>query len=96
MSHTVECHAGPCRHILALCSIPLPSSGLIEPEPPNGRCFNPVLSGQEQKSEGDLHAEVGTNPKLNPRSCAKKEEKEKFLPAVSGAGLNLHNQLDVP
>ena len=34
---------------------------------------------------GDLHAEVGPNPKLNPRSCAKKEEKRKFLPAASGA-----------
>ena len=35
--------------------------------------------------EGDLHAEVGPKPKLNPGSCANKEEKGKFLPAASGA-----------
>ena len=34
---------------------------------------------------GDLHTEVGPNPKLNPRSCANKEEKGKSLPAASGA-----------
>ena len=35
--------------------------------------------------EGDLHAEVGPKPKLNPRSCENKEEKGKFLYAASGA-----------
>ena len=35
--------------------------------------------------EGDLHAEEEPDPKLNPRSCANKEEKGKFLPAASGA-----------
>ena len=34
---------------------------------------------------GDLHAEAVPNPKLNTRNCANKEEKEKSLPAVSGA-----------
>ena len=34
---------------------------------------------------GNLHAEVEPNPKLNPRSCVKKEEKGKFLRAASGA-----------
>ena len=34
--------------------------------------------------EGNLHAEVGPKPKLNPGSCANKEEKGKFLPAASG------------
>ena len=33
----------------------------------------------------DLHAEAGPNPKLNPRSCANKEEKGKFLPAATRA-----------
>ena len=46
--------------------------------------FNPVLSGREQTPSGDLHAEAGPNPKLNPRSCANKE-KGKSLPAASGA-----------
>ena len=32
---------------------------------------------------GDLQTEAGPNPKLNPRNCANKEEKEKFLPAAS-------------
>ena len=27
---------------------------------------------------GDLHTEVGPRPKLNPRSCANKEEKGKL------------------
>ena len=40
---------------------------------------------REQKPEGDLHAEAGPNPKLNPRSCANKEEKGKSLPAASRA-----------
>ena len=35
--------------------------------------------------EVDLHAEAEPNPKLGPRSCAKKEEKGKFLHAASGA-----------
>ena len=35
--------------------------------------------------EGNLHAEVEPKPKLNLRSCANKEEKEKFLHAASEA-----------
>ena len=35
--------------------------------------------------EGDLEAEVGLKPKLNPRSYADKEEKGKFLRVASGA-----------
>ena len=48
-------------------------------------CFNSILSGGEQKPEGNLNAELGPNPKLNPGSCANKEEKGKSLPAASGA-----------
>ena len=44
-----------------------------------------VLSGWEQKPEGNLPVEVEPKPKLNPRSCAKKEEKGKFLHAASRA-----------
>ena len=40
---------------------------------------------EEQMPSGDLHAEAGPNPKVNPKSCANKEEKGKFLPAASGA-----------
>ena len=43
------------------------------------------LLKREQTPSGDLHAELGPNPKLNPRSCANKEEKGKLLPAASGA-----------
>ena len=39
----------------------------------------------QKMPSGDLHKEAGPNPKLNPRSCANKEEKGKFLPAASGA-----------
>ena len=45
----------------------------------------PQTSQKEQMPEGDLHAEVGSKLKLNPRSCANKEEKGKFLCAASGA-----------
>ena len=73
----------PCIPIIT--TVPLPPPGRSEPEPPVSHCFNPVVSGQEQKPEGDLHTEVGPKPKLNPRSCANKEEKGKFLHAASGA-----------
>ena len=47
--------------------------------------------------EGDLHAEVGPKPKLNPRSCVHKEEKRKIsFCSLRSSRLNLHNQLDVP
>ena len=62
-----------------------PSPWLSEPDPPISCYFNPFLSGGEQMPSGDLHAKVGPNPKLNPRSCANKEEKGKSLPAASGA-----------
>ena len=39
----------------------------------------------QKTPSGDLHAEAGPNPKLNPRSCVNKEQKGKFLPAASGA-----------
>ena len=42
-------------------------------------CFNPILSGWEQRPEGNLQAEVGPKSKLNPRSCVNKKEKGKFL-----------------
>ena len=35
--------------------------------------------------QGDLQAEEGPNPKMNPRSYTNKEEKGKFPPAASGA-----------
>ena len=40
---------------------------------------------EKQTPSGDLHAEAGRNPKLNPGSCTNKEEKGKFLPAASEA-----------
>ena len=39
----------------------------------------------QKTPEGDVHAEVGRNPRLNPRICANKEEKGKFLCAATGA-----------
>ena len=41
--------------------------------------------GEEQTPEGNLHAAEWSNPKLNPRSGANKEEKGKSLRAASGA-----------
>ena len=84
-------HADLCHHRLAphsnynYCTTPsTPSAGMSEPEPPN----QPLLSHPvwvEQKPEGNLHTEVGPNPKLNLGSCSNKEEKGKSLPAASGA-----------
>ena len=45
---------------------------------------------------GDLPAEAGPNPNLNPRSCANKEEKQISPSSIRSSGLKLHNQLDVP
>ena len=47
--------------------------------------LTPSCVSKEQMPSGDLHAEAGPNPKLNPRSCANKEQKGKLLPAASGA-----------
>ena len=44
-----------------------------------------VRLSEKETPSGDLHAEAGPNPKLNPRSCANKEDKGKSLPAASGA-----------
>ena len=67
--------------------IPYPSlpPALVSQSPLISCYFNPVLSEREQTPSGDLHAEAGPNPKLNPRGCANKEEKGKSLPAASGA-----------
>ena len=53
--------------------------------PKSAASLTPLCGGREQTPSGDLHADVGPNPKLNPRSCANKKEKGKFLPAASGA-----------
>ena len=47
--------------------------------------LTPFCQGGEQTPSGDLQAEAGPNPKLNPGSCANKEEKGKSLPAASEA-----------
>ena len=73
----------PCIPIIT--TVPLHPPAWVSQSPLISRCFNPVLSGWEQKPEGDLHAEMGPKPKLKPRSCANKEEKGKFLCAASGA-----------
>ena len=46
--------------------------------------LTPSCLGEEQTPERDLHAEAEPNPKLNPRDCANKEEKGKYLCAASG------------
>ena len=53
--------------------------------PESAATLTPSCLGRKQMPSGDLHAEAGPNTKLNPRSCANKEEKGKSLPAASGA-----------
>ena len=80
-------HADPCYRRLAPHSIPLPSP---RPEPLYSTALlTPSCLGEEQTPEGDLHAEAGPNPKLNPWSCVNKEEKGKF----SHAGLGSVDQI---
>ena len=73
----------PCIPIMT--TVPLSPPGMSEQSPLISHCFNPVLSGQEQMPEGNLHTDMGPKPKLNPRSCANKEEKGKFLHAATRA-----------
>ena len=47
--------------------------------------LTPSCLSEEQTPSGNLQAEAGPNPKLNPGSCANKEEKGKSLPAASEA-----------
>ena len=68
----------------AVCTPPSPR--LSEPEPPQSAAtLTPPCLGREQTPSGNLHAEAGLNPNLNPRGCANKEEKGKSLHATSGA-----------
>ena len=53
--------------------------------PESAAPLTPFCLGVEQKPSGNLHAEVGPNPKLNTGSCMNKEEKGKSLPAASEA-----------
>ena len=67
-------------------SVPLPPPILSEPEPPKSAApLTLYCLSEEQMPSGGVYAEAGPNPKLNPRSCANKEEKGKSLPAASGA-----------
>ena len=68
----------------AFCTPPSPWPEWAS-DPESAAALTPsCLSGEEMPS-GDLYAEAGPNPKLNPRSCANKEERGKSLPAASGA-----------
>ena len=53
--------------------------------PESAAPLTPSCLGEERMPSGDLHAEAGPNPNLNPRSWGNKEEKGKSLPAASGA-----------
>ena len=54
---------------------------------PKEHLLNAGISPQtsQKMPSGDLQAEAGPKPNLNNRSCASKEEKEKFLCAAPGA-----------
>ena len=64
---------------------PLISGAEVKNQQANPTPLTPSCLGEEQMPEGDLQAEAGPNPKRNPRNCANKEKKGKFLPAASGA-----------
>ena len=86
-------HASGCCNVMPASastgspSVPYPSlpPAWVSQSPLISLSFNSLLSGWEQMPEGDLHAEAGPNPKVNPRSWVNKEEKGKFFPAALGA-----------
>ena len=89
-----QCTSGCCNVMPASATagsphIPYPSlpTSWVRQSPLISCYFNPIVSclGREQTPSGNLHTEVGPNPKLNPRSCVNKEEKGKSLPAASEA-----------
>ena len=55
--------------------------------PQSAAAFVPSHLGEDQMPEGGPHAEaeVGPKPKLTPRGCATKAEKQKSLPAAAQA-----------
>ena len=66
-----------------ICTPPFPQPEWArEPEP--AAPLTPSCLSKEQTSSGNLHAEAGPIPKLNPGSCVNKEEKGKCLSAASG------------
>ena len=68
----------------AFCTPPSPwAEGARATE--SAALLTPSCLSEEQTPSGDLQAEAGPNPKLNPGSCVNKEEKGKSLPAASGA-----------
>ena len=67
-----------------ICALPSPRPERAR-DPESAAPLTPSCVSKEQTTSGDLHAEAGPNPKLNPGSCANKEEKGKSLPAASGA-----------
>ena len=85
MPQAVATSGQPLPPQARLLSVLLLSPDLSEPETPVSCSFNPSCLGGEQIPSGNLHAEVGPNPKLNYRRCGNKEEKGKFLHAGSGA-----------
>ena len=69
-------HASLCCLRLAPHSVLLLPTGLSDPQAPKSSAsLTPSCLGEEQMPEGDLHAKAGPNPKLNPKSCVKKNRK---------------------
>ena len=87
-------HASGCCHVTLASAatgsphIPYPFLPPHQPEraraPESAATLVPSWLSKEQTPSGDLHAEAGPNPKLNPTSGLNKEEKGTFLPAASG------------
>ena len=68
----------------ALCIPPSPQ-GRVSQSPLISCSFNPILSEWRTDTLRRPTLRGGANPKLNPRSCANKEEKGKSLPSALGA-----------
>ena len=83
-----QCTSGCCNvpqplPLQARLTFHIPPPPTPRPEwataPYSAATLTPPCLSEEQMPSGDLHAEVGPNPKLNPRNCANKEEKGNFL-----------------
>ena len=81
------CNVTPASAAAGSPCIPYPSVPLawVSQNPLISCYFNPFLSEWRTDTLRWPTCRGGANPKLNPRSCANKEEKGKFLPTALGA-----------
>ena len=93
----LQCHAGLCRRRLA----PHPNASLpparVSQSPRISCSFNPVLYERRTDTLRRPTRRGSSKSKAEPQElCEQRREREMSPSSLTGSGLNLHNQLDVP